>query len=122
MPALQLMAERANATFNRSNVGRIAPTVFDNRSFGEIATDLGIAKTSIEREYLDMWPASLQEGIKAIIRSAIVRENPLPVTICWAPGYDFEMLVAESKSIPGSLGGITIFLRSRYPNDHSSTV
>lgn len=117
MPALQLMSERANNVFNRTNIQNISPSLFVERSFADIAVALGIATNELERRVLNSWPASLQAAITAIIQSAVQRDYRLPVTIAWSPGYDFEVTATESKSVDGSMGGITIFLRSRYPLD-----
>jgi hypothetical protein len=118
MPFFQLLAERTNAAFNRENIGNINPqAVAAADSLGEIAGRLGIAKTATEREFLNTWPPAIQEALKAAVRSALSRNPRLPVTIAWAPGYDFELMVSEARTVSGSIGGITLFVRSRYPGD-----
>jgi hypothetical protein len=116
MPLLQLMAERANEAFGRERIEKLTVETFD-RSFARIAADLGIARSEAEQRYLESWPASLQEAFKAVVRSAVTRSPRVPITVCWAPGYDFELMVAESRQVGQSIGAITIFLRSRYPGD-----
>jgi hypothetical protein len=37
--------------------------------------------------------------------------------VSWAPGYDWEVRLWESTSIDRSEGGITIQVRTPYPND-----
>ena len=118
MPLFQLMAERTNAAFNRQNIVHIEANKLESAgSLGEIAASLGIATTSGERDFLNSFPLAIQEALKAAVRSAVNRTPRLPVTIAWAPGYDFELMVSESKTVSGSIGGLTLFVRSRYPGD-----
>jgi hypothetical protein len=117
MPAFQAMTERANAAFNRHSIGKIPLDVLSGKSFSEAAGSLGIAETAAERKFLDGLPPAIQDALKAVVRSAINREPRLPITFVWAPGYDVELLIAEAKTVHGSIGGVTVFLRTRYPGD-----
>ena len=117
MPLLQKMAERANRVFNREHIGSITIESFDGKSFATLAGELGIAPEASEQQYLKSWPPSIQEAIKAAVKSALQRSPRIPVTVSWAPGYDFELMISESRNIGDSVGGITIFLRSRYPGE-----
>lgn len=115
MPFLQAMAERANELFNRENISKVDRGRLKETSLGALASDLGIARNKTEIDYLDAWPQSLQAALRAVLQSAVERRPPVPVTIAWAPGYDYEMDVWESKSVKKSIGAITILLRSPYP-------
>ena len=117
MPLFQAMAERANHAFNRYNIGKIEEAALTSGSFGEAAGKLGIAENGSERAFLETFPPAIQEALRAVLRSALQRKPRLPVTFAWAPGYDFELLISEAKTVEGSMGGITVFVRSRYPHD-----
>jgi hypothetical protein len=117
MPLFQVMTERANWVFNRHNIANVALNVLESKSFSEIAAKLEIAHTAGEREFLDSFPPSIQGALRAVLQSALNRSPRLPVTFAWAPGYDFELLISEARTHKGSLGGITLFVRTRYPGD-----
>ena len=117
MPLFQAMAERANHAFNRHNIGSIDASALATESFGEAAGKLGIAASAPERAFLETFPPAIQEALRAALRSALQRTPRLPVTFAWAPGYDFELLISEAKTVGGSIGGITLFVRTRYPGD-----
>ncbi|HEY5106093.1 MAG TPA: hypothetical protein VII73_04875 [Caulobacteraceae bacterium] len=65
--------------------------------------------------YLDKLPGSFNEAIRGVIYHALSSHPPKPITLAWAPAYDFEMSVWESPC------GITIHYRSRYPADPHPT-
>jgi hypothetical protein len=117
MPLFQAMAERANHAFNRYNIGKVDASALKAGSFGEAAGTLGIAESGPERAFLDTFPLAIQEAVTAVLRSALQRSPRLPVTFAWAPGYEFELLISEARTVDGSLGGITVFVRTRYPHD-----
>jgi len=117
VPLFQAMAERANTAFNRRSIGHVDFAKFKSYGFTDFAAGLGVAETEAERAFLDTFPPAIQAAVKAVVISALEREPRLPVTFAWAPGYDFELLVSESKSMKHSIGGITIFLRTRYPGE-----
>ena len=118
MPFFQAMAERANVIFDRNNItGVNLNNLQPGLSLGEIADALGIATTQDEKDYLDGWPPALQEAIRAVLLSAVTQTPRVPVCFSWAPAYDYELHLWEARSTANSPGGITVFLRSRYPDD-----
>ena len=116
MPFLQAMAERANELFSRENISKVNPAPLAEPSLGALASGLGIARNETERDYLDDWPQALQAAVRAVLQSAVERRPPVPVTISWAPAYDYEVDVWESRSVKNSIGAITLLLRSPYPD------
>jgi hypothetical protein len=64
---------------------------------------------------LDSLPSGIHEAIRAILRDAVSRE--MPVTIAWAPGYDYKLNVWDVSSTDDTLGGITLLVETRYPDD-----
>lgn len=118
MPWIQRMATVANVQFGPGAIEQIdLAKLGPGTGLADIAASLGIATTGPEREYLNSWPAGLQEAVRAALYSAVNRDVRLPVTIAWMPGYDFEVTVAEAAGTSQSIGGMTILMRSRYPAD-----
>lgn len=126
MPMFQAMSERANARFNRERIHEVdaAHLGFDAArnvvaggvTLAALATKLDIAITEAEKKHLETWPPALQEALRAALLSALNRTPRLPVTISWAPGYDYELQIWEARSAGTSRAAMTILLRSRYPD------
>lgn len=116
MPFLQAIAERANQLFNRENIIKVDAHRLEAASLGALASGLEIARNKTEIDYLDSWPQALQAAIRAVLQSAVERRPPVPVTIAWVPGVDYEVDVWESRSVKNSIGAITMLLRSPYPD------
>lgn len=118
MPAMQAMTERANVLFNRENIDKIDPQLLaPGVDLPTAARELGIAATEAEVAFLSTWPAGLQEALRATLYSALTTAPRLPVTLAWAPGYDYEMNLFQAAGTAQSIGGTTVTLRSRYPGD-----
>lgn len=62
-------------------------------------------------------PGSFLEVLRGVIHHALSTEPPTPVTFAWAPGYDFEVTVWQAADTKTTRGGITVLLKSRYPDD-----
>jgi len=110
------MAERANELFNRENISKVKLAPLAEKTLGALASGLGIARNKTERDYLDAWPHALQGAVRAVLQSAVERRPPVPVTIAWVPGFEYEVDVWESKSVKNSIGAITVLMRSPYPD------
>ena len=121
MPLMEAMIQRANAMFSRRNINRVPYRKLRDlppgATFAQGAVALKIAETPQEQAYLNGWPHSMMMAVTMIIRSALSREGRLPITFAWAPGYDYELTVWESRAVRGSSAGITILFKSRYPGD-----
>ncbi len=63
------------------------------------------------------FPAGLLEAVRALLAENARQEEPLPVTVAWAPGYDDETTLWQVADTATSRGGITIMVRSRYADD-----
>jgi hypothetical protein len=119
MPIMQGVIERLNAVFHRKHIREVDPALLaPGASLSTAARKVGAARALFEREFIDSWPPALQETIRAAIYSALTRKPRIPVTFSWAPGYDFEVSIWEAAGTQRTMGGITIHLRSRYPDDH----
>ena len=67
--------------------------------------------------YLKEMPLGIRTGLRAIIHHALSTDPPTPLTVAWAPGYDYEMTVWQSADSDLTRGGVTVLLKSRYPVD-----
>ena len=121
MPFMQAMAERANAALSSQRIARLSAArrtkLGTTGPLDQFLQDLGIVQSGPELAYLQSWPEGLKDILRAAIRSAINRTPPLPVTLSWAPGYDYELNIWEAPGTAASPGGMTILMRSRYPAD-----
>lgn len=118
MPYLQGMAERMNTSMNRVNIGGVDATLFEpGKDLVAAAQALGIAPGDTEQAYLSTMPSGMKEAIRATLYDALTRTPRLPVQVTWAAGYDWELNLFESAGTADSIGGVTLNLRGRYPND-----
>jgi hypothetical protein len=112
MPALQVTFSDLNGKFGPDGIKVLTPDLFSEgtRLSGLLPDELqplGFA--------LDALPSGIHEAIRAILRDAVTRE--MPVTIAWAPGYDYKLNVWDVSSTDDTLGGITMLVETRYPDD-----
>lgn len=117
MPFFQEMGEALNARFNRQNIGSVRKGGFAPGELQDFFQAEGIIRDERAADFLRTIPDSIRASIRAVYESAVNREPPVPVTISWMPGYDYEVTVSESAGTPESIGGITILVRTRYPGD-----
>lgn len=124
MPVFQRLLERANSCFASKEIVKLNADMFSitvadpQELMVEAASRLKIATTDAERAVIRRCPASLQAAIVSVARSAVQRstpEAPVPIVFSWVSGYDFELTVFEARPGPTSWGGITVVLRSPYP-------
>jgi hypothetical protein len=90
------------------------------RSLGEIAREARTAPADVLdawARFLDTMPIAIQETIRAVGYAALSAEPPIEVTFAWAPAYDFEVTVWQAPDTRTTKGGITVLIRSRYPDD-----
>ena len=113
MPSMQAMVERSNSKFNREHIGEFnADWLGPGVPLAEGAQSAGIAVAEEEVQYLQALPAGHQAVIKAALYSAVTRG--LPVTLAWAPAFDFSVAVWEVAGTAQSMGGMTLFIRGPY--------
>src|SRR5512143_1955370 len=125
MPYMQAYVEKANAALNSNSIksfnpgvlmpGAVAPNMILSAALQSIGVDITRDATT----YLDSWPSGLQEMVRAAVYSAVMQQ--LPVTFAWMPGYDFKVTATVAPGIPGSIGGMTILLESKYPSPSTGT-
>ena len=117
MPAMQTMVTRLNQLSTPEVLSTLSPSLFEEGTrLSEAAQELGLDDLGLAG-YLDDLPIGIHEGIRAVIHSALTRDERQPMTFAWAPGYDYELSVWDISATPETPGGITVLLRSRYPGD-----
>jgi hypothetical protein len=131
MPLLQRLLERANHHFGSQQIAEVdpaalAPRELTNHLLADCAEAVGIKLTSEEREFVNRTPIAIQEAIRGVSYSAVIRSRlstesnqPLqkvPITFAWVPHYDYELHISEARSTKSSWGGITVILRGPYPS------
>jgi hypothetical protein len=112
MPAFQAMFAQLNQFLTQERVQELDPDLYrEGRSLADALPERAQELTFA----LNALPQGIHEAIRAVLRSA-ARRN-MPVTLAWAPAYDFKLSVWDVSSTDETHGGITIFLESRYPDD-----
>lgn len=123
MPALQTTVGYLNIAFGERNIAEFA-TNRDAFASGKRLSS-GVKLTLPQPSpllrhfvsYVDGLPASFQEIIRSTIYYALSTNPPTQVTFAWAPGYDFELTAWQAPDTRATRGGITVLLKSRYPDD-----
>ncbi len=121
MPHLQTALGTLNLSFSRENIGKLAS---NRAAFAEgktlaqgIVVHEKMALHEHWKKYLGMIPAPMQEAIRAVIYNALGTTPPTTITFAWAPGYDYELSIWQAPDTRTSRGGITVLIKSRYPDD-----
>ena len=122
MPHLQTILGNLNVAFSRDNIQTVVPK---RESFAHGQT-LGAGGAVIDDKaalrgdwvkYLQQIPPSIQEAVRAVIHQALGTTPPTHITFAWAPGYDYELSIWQAPDTRTSRGGITVLIKSRYPDD-----
>ena len=111
MPALQSILSRLNTAFGEPNVDTL-------RDRADLFLPGKRLSAAAWLRYLDSLPPGIHEGLRSVTHSALTTQpRPVAITFAWAPAYDFELTVWQAPDTKSSRGGITVLLRSRYPDD-----
>jgi hypothetical protein len=68
-------------------------------------------------KYVGQAPGAFLEALRGVVHYAVSHDPPIPVTFAWAPGYDFELSLWQAADTRTTRGGITVLVKSRYPDD-----
>jgi hypothetical protein len=126
MPAMQTAMGPLNERFNARNVGNEEINPPDAFAEGIRLADLVDTVDKRDAEYvpieaakafIESMPEGLHEAIRAVIRANLLRDDPLPITFAWQPGYDWELTINDVSDTEETRGGITMIVKSRYPSD-----
>lgn len=117
MPMMQVAFCALNERFDKRSIERMqgADIAFD-QPFQELTRQLlGDDLPRGFDEFAGSMPVGMQRAISAAVSSAV--ERGLPVTFAWAPGYDWELGLWDVADTEETHGGMTVMIRSRYPDD-----
>lgn len=126
MPALQAIVSDLNAAFAEPNLSKLrdhADLFLPGKrlSAAALALKLVLPEPRARRawlRYLDGFPPGIHEALRSVIYSALTtRPRPVAITFAWAPAYDFELTIWQAPDTKSTRGGITVLIRSRYPDD-----
>jgi hypothetical protein len=121
MPHLQTVLGHLNHAFSREGIVRVAERrdAFEpGKPFASglvVGPDMALHGSWVN--YLNQIPKSIQEAIFGVIRHALSTTPPTPIVFAWAPGYDYELTIWHAPDTRTSRGGITLLIKSRYPDD-----
>jgi hypothetical protein len=121
MPMLQTMLGELNVHMGREKIRELAKR---KEMFAPgTDPDYGFLLESQPRlvsawqSYLKEIPPAVRAGLRAVIHQALSTEPPTQVTFAWAPGYDWELNVWQAPDTRATKGGVTVLIKSRYPDD-----
>jgi hypothetical protein len=121
MPHLQTILGTLNTAFSRENLPKLVEkreAFSQGQTLGAgVVVDPSMALHGDWVQYLHRMPGGIQETIRSVIYHALSTKPPTQVTFAWAPGYDYEVTVWQAPDTRTSRGGITVLIKSRYPND-----
>jgi len=67
--------------------------------------------------YINDIPIGIQEAIRSVIYYALGTKPPTQISFSWAPGYDYEVTMWQAPDTSKTRGGVTVLVKSRYPDD-----
>ena len=121
MPHLQTMLGTLNTAFSRESVSKLVEqreAFCPGKPLGPgIVVHSKMALHGDWVKYLNQIPGAIQETIRSVIYYSLGTSPPTHVTFAWAPGYDYEVTVWQAPDTRTSRGGITVLIKSRYPDD-----
>jgi hypothetical protein len=121
MPHLQTALGHVNTAFSRENLPKLVEhrdRFCDGKPLAAgWVIDEKMALHKDWMKYLNDIPGGMQEAIRATIYYALSTKPATQITFAWAPGYDYELSMWQAPDTKTSRGGITILIKSRYPDD-----
>jgi len=121
MPALQTVLGQLNTAFSRDEIDKL---VEKKEMFAPgkplaagVVVQSRMALFKQWSDYLNHIPMSMQEAIRSIIYYALSTKPAIQITFAWAAGYDYELTIWHAPDTRATKGGITILIKSRYPDD-----
>lgn len=121
MPGLQTVLGKLNTAFGRDGIKDMVKHRDKFEPGKPLAAGIVVTKKAALFEfyaaYINSMPMSMQEALLAIIHHALGTAPPTQITFSWAPSYDYELTIWHAPDTRSTRGGITVLLKSRYPND-----
>jgi hypothetical protein len=121
MPGLQTVLGQLNTAFGREGIDKLAEKRESFAPGKPLAAGVVVhSKMALYDDWVDYIkkiPLSMQEALRATIYHALSAKPPVQVTFAWAPGYDYELTIWQAPDTRKTKGGITVLIKSRYPDD-----
>ena len=124
MPRHQTLLGELNARFSKRHVHVLveeraifAPGKPLDAALAGLVAKKGTVEYRTFKTYVSKTPGSIQESLRSTIYYALGTEPATLVTFAWAPAYDYEMTVWQAPDTTETRGGVTVLLKSRYPDD-----
>jgi hypothetical protein len=121
VPHLQTILGTLNTAFSKDNISKLVAKKDEFAQGKPLAAGIVIdQKMSLHGDwskYLHRLPMAIQETIRSVIFQALSTSPPTLITFAWAPGYDYEVTIWQAPDTRTSKGGITVLIKSRYPDD-----
>lgn len=113
-----------NQSFSVGSIGGFGPEVAeafrpgpDSSLVEGLRAVPGLELSDAALRYIATWPTALQRTVQTVIWEDLTRPGRVPITFAWTPGYDFSVQVVDVLDTKETHGGITVLLKSRYPDD-----
>lgn len=126
MQSVQLlpMLGDLNHAFGLTNIdarvnGRegFAPGQCVGTNLADIIAKPGDATNQMFRLFVQLLPGGIRESMRSIIYYCLQSEPPVLISFAWAPAYDYELTVWEAVEPAPLISGVTLLLKTRYPDD-----
>jgi len=124
MPKMQTALAGLNEAFSRRRIDETARRreIFaPGQSLNTVIADLAAEGDAVMHRklaaYIAKLPGGLSEALRAMIYEALGTKPPTTITFAWAPHYDYELNLWQAPDAEDTKGGITVLLKSRYPDD-----
>ncbi len=121
MPGLQTVLGDLNYAFGKEGIKKL---VAEREAFAPgrslhvgVVVKAGMKIHDAWADYLNDIPKSIQEALRSVMYYALSTTPPTQITFAWAPGYDYELTIWHAPDAPATKGGITVLIKSRYPDD-----
>ena len=79
--------------------------------------DFAPLRCAPRKAYFAHMPGAIHESLRSVIHHALSTNPPTQITFAWAPAYDWELTVWQAPDTRHTKGGITLLIKSRYPDD-----
>ena len=120
MPWIERIVADFNTTINGYKVEErpsLAKHFEPGKPLRDGLREMGVVKQDRQMAALRDWPPAFSASFRAAIHAFLSSGSEGPITVAWAPGYDYELNVWQSTGAKDSPGGLTILARTRYPFD-----
>jgi len=114
MPVMQTMLNELNAKFGKD---QIQATAANKDIYAPGQQISGTPLASMFKGYFAHMPGAIHESLRSVIHHALSTNPPTQITFAWAPAYDWELTVWQAPDTRHTKGGITLLIKSRYPDD-----